>query len=198
MNKLKDLNQQLATVRNGQAELAAKLGEIGAERHAIETASNDRAASIAAAEQALIDALAAAELGEQSDVEGARQRLNEASLQAQNGIEGATRLRVLDALRQRHEADHQALHEKGVGLIEQIKRAEIDALNDLANDLRNEAKAAMETTVRTESLLNAVRAELNERGANYTLPPLSELAIVAAATLTPNQARAEIARALAA
>lgn len=195
---LKSLNAQLAQVRADQAKASARLGDIAAERFDIESNPAGKAATVAAAEQDLIENLARQELGDPCDVPAAEKRLADAKAQPDDGIATAARLRVLDVLKARFETEHAALHEKGLAIQAEIRTAEVEALNDLANELRNEAKTAMETVARSDSLLIAVRVELNARGANFTLPQLSEIAVAAAATLTPNQARAEIALALAA
>jgi len=192
MNDLKTLNDQLAEVRRQQSDLASRLGELGAERHAIETASTDRAASIAAAEQNLIEHLARQELGEPADVESAQQRLNAASLQAQNQIEGVTRLRVLDALKARFEGEHGALHDKGVGIVAAIKQAEKERLIEVANELFNDCETALESLAHAEPKLHATRALLSEYGHPWHLGQIVQAQIQARFPTSPNQARAAV------
>lgn len=198
MNELKSLNDQLAAIRAEQSKASAQLGDIAAEEFDLKSSTNTKAAKVAAAEEHLIDQLARRELGEPADVPAAEKALADAKALPDDGFERAARLRVLTTLEQRHTDRYAELHAQGLDLIEQIKRVEIDALNDLANSLRNDAKAAMESTARAEALLNAVRTELNERGASYTLPLLNEQAVILACQPTQTQARAEVLDALAA
>lgn len=174
---LKSLNAQLAKVREAQSEVSGKLGDIGAERHEIETAANDRAAAVSAAEQDLVDSLAREELGEKSDVEAARQRLNAARAQAENGVGTAQRLRVLDVLAARFNAEATALHEKAAGLMREIAAAEAEILRAKAEALRDEATAAMRTIARLEHELPVLRNLIVERGGSWDMQPLSEGAI---------------------
>lgn len=197
MNTLTKLKNDLALIRVDQAKLAAKLGEIGAERHAVESASSDRAASIAVAEQALVDALAAHELGEPADVDGAQQRLNDARLESHSGIDTATRLRVLDALRARHEGEHVALHERGRGRVAAIRAAETEAIAAMGADLLVETETAIAAVARNACLLDACRNLVAERGATWPHAILREAEITLKNQITPNQARAEIVAALA-
>lgn len=169
---LKTLHAELAEIRDAQSKLAVKLGDIGAERHEIETAASARAAAVSAAEQELVDQLALEEVGEQSDAEGARQRLNAARVQVENGVEAAQRLRVLDALRARFESDNQALHEKGVGLIAEIAAAEVEILRAKATALRDEAAEAMRLIARVDLEIPALRRLIEARGSSLPLPPL--------------------------
>lgn len=192
MNDLKTLNDQLAEVRRQQSDLASRLGELGAGRHSLETAATDSAANIAAAEQNLIEQLAAAELGEQSDTAGAEKALNDAKAQAANGIETAQRLRVLDALRQRFEGEHAAHHEKGVAIVAAIKTAEAERLVEVAHEIHNDIEAAFETISQAEPRLNAVRSLLSEYGHSWPLPQINELAIRSRFNTSPNQARASV------
>lgn len=198
LNHLKDLRAQLAQVRADQAKASASLGDIAAERFDIESNSTDKASKVAAAEHDLIEQLARQELGESCDVPAAEKRLADAKAQPDDGIATAARLRVLDVLRQRFEGEHQALHEKGIAIQAEIRTAEVEALRIQANEIRNDAEAAMETIARSESLLNAIIVELNERGTPYDLPTLKEGAVAYRSRLTPNQARAEVLAALAA
>lgn len=198
MNELQKLNAQLAAIRKGQAELASKLSELGAERFEIESASNDRAASIEVAEQNLIEELARQELGEQSDVASAQQRLDEARQQAAKGIEPTQRLRVLDTLKTRFEGEHTALHEKGLTIIAAIKQAEADALEVLAAELHNDAESALEALTQAEPRLNAIRVLLAEYGRTWSLPILNEAQVRARFNITPADARRQILAKLAA
>lgn len=198
MNELATLRAQLGVIRSEQSEKSAALAEIGAERFELERNPGGKAARITGAESDLIEQLARRELGEPCDVPAAEKALADAKALPDDGFERAARARVLTTLEQRHTDRYAELHANGLTLIEQIKRVEIDALNDLANSLRNDAKAAMEETARAEAMLNAIRSELNERGASYTLPPLNEQAVILACQPTQTQARAEIVAALAA
>lgn len=197
-NALKILNDQLATVRAEQSKCSASLGEIAAERFELEHNPSTKAAAVEAAENDLIEQLARHKFGEPNDVPAAEKALAAAKGLPDDRFEAGVRLRVLTTLEQRHTARYAELHAQGLALIEQIKRAEIDALNDMANDLRNNAKSAVEATAHAEALLNAVRIELNERGASYTLPPLNEQAVILACQPTQTQARAQIIESLAA
>lgn len=176
---LKALNAELAEIREAQSKLAAKLGDIGAERHEIETAASDRAAAVSAAEQELVEQLALEELGEQSDAEGAQQRLNAARLKAENGVEAAQRLRVLDALRARFDAEAQALHEKAATLMAQIAAAEVEILREKAAALRDEAVAAMRLIARVDLEVPALRTLIAERGGSLEFQPLHSLETMA-------------------
>jgi hypothetical protein len=195
---LKSLNAQLAQVRADQAKASARLGDIAAEKFGIESNPAGKAATVAAAEQDLIENLARQELGDPCDVPAAEKRLADAKAQPDDGIATAARLRVLDVLRQRLELEHAALHEKGLAIQAEIRTAEVEALRIQANEIRGDAETAMETIARAESLLAAVGVELNERGANYDLPALREGAVAFRSRLAPNDARNQILAALAA
>lgn len=192
MNDLKSLKAQLAEVRRAQAGIAAKLGDIAAERHDIEAEVADRAATLEAADMALVAALAARELGDDADVEGAQKALADARLLAQNAIEPSQRLRVIDALRQRHESEHQVLHGKGIALMASIRTAEAEALVLVANGIYNDCETALEQLAMAEPRLLAVRALLNEYGRSWHLPQLSEAVVRSRFNITPNQARASV------
>lgn len=198
LKTLTNLRAELAAIRAEQSKASSALGDIAAEEFDLLNDQGTKIARVTAAENHLIDQLARRDLGEPCDVPAAEKALIEAKALPDDGFERAARLRVLDTLKQRHEAKHAECHEKGVALMAAIRAAEIEALNDMANDLRNDAKAAMEATARAEALLNAVRTELNERGASYTLPPLNEQAVILACQPTQTEARAEVTAALAA
>lgn len=195
---LKSLNAQLAQVRADQAKASARLGDIAAEKFEIESNPTGKAATVAAAEQDLIENLARQELGDPCDVPAAEKRLADAKALPDDGIATAARLRVLDVLRQRFEADHQELHEKGLAIQAEIRTAEVEALCIQANEIRNDIEAAFETAALNEPRLIAVRELLTERGHAWTLPPVVEAAVHARVKPNVNQARAEILASLAA
>lgn len=197
MSDLQQLNAQLAEVRRAQAGIAAKLGDLSAEKFELESETRDKAAAVEAAEVALVASLAAAELGEQTDTEAARKALDDAKAQASMVSDTATRLRVIDALRARHEAEHTAIHEKGLSIMAAIKRAETDAIMVKGADLLAETEAAMILLARNAGLLEACKSLVVERGATWPHAVLNEAAVAYHNQLTPNQARAAIVSALA-
>lgn len=174
---LKLLHAQLAEVRTDKSKLAAKLGELGAERHTLETVASESADAVTAAELALVDALAADELGEPADIEGAQQRLDAARLQATSGTDSAQRLMVLDALKARFNTEGATLHARGDALLAEIAAAEVEILRAKTVALRDEATAAMLLLARLEYDLPALRALIVERGGVWDFPQLSEAGI---------------------
>ena len=198
MDDLKTLHAELATVRAEQSKASAQLGDIAAEEFDLKSNPGTKAAKIAAAEENLIDQLHRLDIGETHDVPAAEKALAEAKALPDDGFAAAARLRTLATFRQRAETEHQACHERGLVIMAAIKQAEVEALRIQANEVRNDAEVAMETVARSEFLLNAIRAELNERGASYDLPALNEQAVAYRARLNPNQARSEVVAALAA
>lgn len=197
MNTLSELNSQLNEVRRSQAGIAAKLGDLSVEKFELESEARDKAAAVEAAEVAFVASLAAAELGEQTDTVSARKALDDAKAQASMVSETATRIRVIDALRARHEAEHTAIHAKGISIMAEIKRAEDDALVVTGLNLLTEVESAMAAVARNACLLAACKSLVVERGATWPHAVLNEAAVAYRHQLTPNQARAEIVSALA-
>lgn len=195
---LKTLNAQLGEVRRAQAGIAAKLGDLSAEKFELESEARDKAVAVEAAEVALVAALADAETGLPADVPAARKALDEAKAQAAIVGETATRLRVLDALRGRHESEHAALHEKGLSVMAAIRAAELDAITAKGADLLADTEAAMATVARNACLLAACQSLTAERGASWPHAVLNEAAVTYRHQITQNQARDAIADALAA
>lgn len=196
MKDLKNLNHRLAAIRKGQAELAAKLGDLSAEKFELESEARDKAAAVEAADVALVASLAAAELGEQTDTASARKALDDAKAQASMVGEAATRLRVLDALKARHEAEHTALHERGLGVMDAIQTAEAERLRALIREYRENAASSIREMARAESLLRAAIEELNARGVNNDLAPISEQAVIVKFQASGFNPRAEVLAAL--
>lgn len=198
MEDLKILNAKLAEVRRAQAEKAAKLGDLSAEKFELESEARDKAAAVEARESDLVTSLAAAELGEQTDTAAARKALEEAKAQAAIVGDTATRLRVIDALKARFEAEHVALHEQGLGIMAEIRAAETEAITAMGADLLADTETAMATVARNACLLVACQSLAAERGASWPHAVLNEAAVAYRHQITPNAARAEIADALAA
>lgn len=193
MTELQQLNAQLAEIRRAQAGIAAKLGDLSAEKFELESDAHDKAAAVEAAEVALVASLAAAELGEQTDTDAARKALDDAKAQASMVSETATRLRVIDALRARHEAEHTAIHEKGLSIMAAIKQAETETLVLVANGIYNDCETALEQLAEAEPRLLAARALLSERGHPWHLPQLNEAVVRSRFNhLTPNVCRASV------
>lgn len=192
MNTLSQLQNQLDAIRVEQSKIASRLSDVAAERFELETDATDLAATIETADVAVVAALAAHELGEPSDVAGAQKDLSEARLLAQNSIEPTQRLRVLDTLKARFDAEHVALHEKGLVIMAAIREAEKDRLIEVANELFNDCETALESLAQAEPKLLAVRTLLGEYGHPWHLGQLVQAQVQARFPTTPNAARSSV------